>query len=316
MKKLNVVLFATHTFALPTLKLLIDSGHDLTVISTDIFSYENMQMGEMAKANGVSFLRFSEAEMKDKVTNVVEELNPDVCIVFTFSYKIHKDLLDIPKFGFYNVHFSLLPQYRGAMPAFWQLKNGQPNGGWSIIEVDEGMDTGPIVFQENVNVIPGEICGSYTARMSYAVLPGIANLIELCSEGKKPQSTPQVEALKSYYPKAQLNDVKINWEADTAIKIFHLVNACNPDCGGAVTTLDGKEIRVLEVSIADFQVNEPKVPGEVIYTDPSYGVFVYCFGHTFLRMNTLKMAEGYISGFKLIELGVRPGIKFETLTGK
>lgn len=169
------------------------------------------------------------------------------------------------------------------------------------------------MFQENVNVIPGEICGSYTARLSYAVLPGIAKLIELCSKNEQPQAIPQDSALASYYPKPQLNDIKINWEQDAASTIFHLVNACNPDLGGAITTLDGKEIRVLEVSVADFQLNEPKVPGEVIYIDPSYGVFVYCFGHTFLRMNTLKMAEGYISGFKLIELGVRPGIRFETL---
>ncbi|MNK07501.1 Methionyl-tRNA formyltransferase [compost metagenome] len=316
MKKLNIALFATHTFALPTLKLLMDSGHDLTVISTDVFSYENMHMEEMVKTNGISFLRFSKAEMKDKLANVLKESNPDLCIVFTLNYKIHKDLLGIPKFGFYNVHFSLLPQYRGAMPAFWQLKNGQKNGGWSIIELDEGLDTGAIVFQENVNVIPGEICGSYTARLSYAVLPGIVKLIELCSRAEKPHAIPQVEALHSYYPIAQFDDLKINWETDTASTIFHLVNACNPDRGGAVTTLDGKELRVLEVSIADFQLNEPKVPGEVIYTDPSYGVFVYCSGHTFLRMNTLKMVEGYISGFKLIELGVRPGIRFETLVNR
>lgn len=316
MKKLNIALFATHTFAMPALKQIMDAGYDLTVISTDVFSYENMQMEEMVKTNGVSFLRFSKAEMKDKLADVLKGLNPDICIVFTFGYKIHKDLLSIPKFGFYNVHFSLLPQYRGATPAFWQLKNGQENGGWSIIELDEGLDTGAIVFQENVSLIPGEICGSYTARLSYAVLPGIVKLIEMCSEGEKPHSIPQTEALQSYFPKAQLNDLKINWETDTATTIFHLVNACNPDCGGAITTLGGNEIRVLEVSIADFQVNEPKVPGEIIYTDPSYGVFVYCFGHTFLRLNTLKMAEGYISGFKLIELGVRPGIRFETLISK
>lgn len=310
MSKLNIALFATHTFAMPALKQLIDSGHRLTVISTDVFSYENIQMEEMAKVNNVNFLRFSKTEIKGKLVNYLKNLNPDIVIVFTFSYKIHKELLQIPKFGVYNVHFSLLPQYRGAMPVFWQLKNGQQNGGWSIIELDENMDTGPLVFQGNLDLIPGEIFGSYAARLSYAVLPSLAKLVDVCSKGDKPETTPQTTPY-SYYPKPKINDFKINWDKDTATTIFLLVNACSPDYIGAITTLNGREVRLTEVSIVDFQLNEPATPGQIIYADPSYGTFVYCSGHSFLRLNILKIAEGYVSGFKLLELGVKPGMRFE-----
>ncbi|MFQ2193691.1 methionyl-tRNA formyltransferase [Aeromonas jandaei] len=87
-----------------------------------------------------------------EVTSWVKDLNPDLIVVFSMSQLLKKDLIDIPKFGVINLHPSMLPEYRGPNPDFWQYYNMEMNPGVTVHYIDEGEDTGDIIFQERVHI--------------------------------------------------------------------------------------------------------------------------------------------------------------------
>lgn len=101
-----------------------------------------------------------------KVINRIREDKPDIIISGYFDQIIKKDLIKIPSFGILNIHLSMLPEYRGVKPVFWVLKNNECKTGITIHIVEEGLDTGDIVIQKEINILSTDSVDSLTKRMS------------------------------------------------------------------------------------------------------------------------------------------------------
>ncbi len=285
-----------------------------TVVSVGNAAKNNIQLQQAAEQLNVPFKRFKKNEFVAAFKMQLEETQPDLVLVFGLNFKIPAELFNLPRLGFYNVHFSLLPAYRGRNPVFWQLKNCEHLGGITIHKIAEEYDTGPILIQDESPVYPGDSLGIYSARLSLQAAGMLAKAIEKLEHADANALTEQDETKATYCPSSSLDHLRINWETQSAKEIESLVNAANPDYGGAITILRSQMIRILEVTNA--QLNNPGAvafsPGSIVLSDPNYGIFAACKNSEYLRLNIIHSSEGILSGFKLAGMGIQAGERFES----
>jgi len=283
-----------------------------SIVSIGEPNKNNIPVEQSAVLFNIPFKRFLKNDLVTGFKDWLSVEQPDVVLVFGCGYKIPGELFTIPKLGFYNIHFSLLPAYRGRNPLFWQLKNGEPVGGITIHKMVEGFDAGPILAQKEVQIFPGENHGLLSGRLSMESVAFIDQAIWKLEKENSNELPEQDEKAVSHAPEPSVNDLRINWETQSAKEIENLVNATNPDYGGAITLLRGQLFRLLEVSLADLPHDSAFAPGTIVHADVNYGVFVACKDSQFLRVNVTQSGEGILSGFKLAGIGVAAGDRFDS----
>ncbi len=313
---MKIVLLSTNICSVPALQFLARSETVQAVVAPAEVNPFNQQLEQFALGLNIPFKRFSKRELITGFKDMLAELQPDLVLSFAYSYKIPAELFGIPKFGIYNVHFSLLPRYRGSCPVFWQLKNGDENGGISIHRVTPQFDAGPLLMQREIPIAPGTNHGIYWGRMSLESVAVIASAIEKLKNTGDTMLLPQNERSASNAPAPGPNDLAVNWETQSAKEIENLVNATNPDFGGAITLLRNQMLRLLEVVPAEMNSPVEQPPGTIVYADVNYGLFVACKDQQYLRINIVQSTEGILSGFKLASLGVQAGERLMSLPGQ
>jgi methionyl-tRNA formyltransferase len=184
---------------------------------------------------------------------------PDVAVVVAYGKILPRSLLKVPEHGFVNLHFSLLPEYRGAAPVQRAVMDGRKETGVSIMVLTEGMDEGPVMAQEKVQIEPAESAGELgerLARTGAALLPEtvrgyVAGAIE-------PQ--PQDDSKATYAAKIADADARIDW-TEPWERVNALVRGTNPN-PGAWTTLRGKRLKIFALEPTGA---EPLAPGELLH---------------------------------------------------
>ena len=137
----------------PPLAGLLEAGFDVQwVYLADCARGRGQEVAGLARAAGI---RHSRAGGVEPVLGLVDELRPDAVVVACFPWKLPKELLELPPLGCLNVHPSLLPVGRGAEPVFWTLRRGERRTGVTVYRMDAGLDTGPVVAQEAIDVPEG-----------------------------------------------------------------------------------------------------------------------------------------------------------------
>ncbi len=247
-----------------------------------------------------------------KLADWLAYINADVCIVSGFPYKIPISMLVLPRLGFYNIHYSLLPKYRGGAPVFWAIKNGAEKSGVTIHKMTEDLDGGAIVLQNELFIMPGEHLGLYNSRLDALAASMLPQLLYKLMHNEMLECE-QEEENSTYQYKPTQQDLTINWESQTAYQVECLINACNPTYGGAITWLNGQQVRIIEVSPAMINGAQFITPGAIAYADANQGLFVACTDNSFLRINVVATNEGVISGTKLVTLGLNVSHKFESI---
>jgi len=263
----------------------------------------NLQVENATKFNNIPFKRFAKKDLRTSFKEWLTQQAPDLVIAYTFSYKIPEELFSISVYGFYNVHYSLLPAYMGPFPVFWQIKNGEKNGGISIHKMDKNFDTGEVCMQQKVPILLGETQGLFSARLSVFSV----NLIDEFINKIKIQQRPISNSIQSYNPKPEPKDFTIYWDKNTAEEIENLINACNFEIGGSITTFRGQMIKLLEVSKANVNGANVSSPGTIVYSDTANGIYVACKNNEYLKLNILQTAEGIFSGNKFSSMGIQAG---------
>lgn len=239
---------------------------------------------------------------------LINKYNASSVIVLTFPWKIPDVVLNLPVHGCVNMHPGILPKYRGADPVFWQLKNREAFGGITAHYMTNIIDDGPIVLMQQLPIIPGEPYGMHCQRIGLFASDLILQINSLISDNK-PSGKEVISAdIAEFFNSPEETQLRINWEQQSAIEIESLVNACNPKYTGAITSIRGLKLAIVEVSPADVNNVSPEVvPGTIVYADALYGLVVKCCDNQFLKINIVCMNEGYISGAKMFNLGFRPG---------
>jgi methionyl-tRNA formyltransferase len=307
---MKIILLSNSICSIPALQFLGNQQMVKAVVSSPVITPGSLQVEQCAKFLNIPFHHFLKKQLLTGFKDLLTELQPDLCLVFGYGFKIPAGLFTIPKFGFYNVHFSLLPAYRGHSPVFWQLKNGETEGGITIHKIAQDFDTGPILIQKKTSIFLGESYGLYQGKLAMESVPLISEALDKIEHLPDEVLTDQ-DGIVSFAPSVSVKDLKIDWQTQTAAQIESLVNATNPDYGGAVTLFRGQPLRILEVNSAGLANPAEFAPGTIVHADTNYGIFVACINMQFLRINVVQANEGILSGFKFASFGVAAGEKFE-----
>lgn len=305
---MKIILFSNYRSSLSVIDYFNTIGYLSAVVSTDKLRDNHLEIESFCKIKNIHFLKVHKHDLEIHIEQLFAEIQPDVAIMFGFSYRIPASIYEFPLLGFYNIHYSMLPAYRGPDPIFWQIKNGESSSGVSIHKVDEGFDTGNVVMQKVVPFIPGETWAIADGRHGITATDMILQFIEQLNQ-MPPHPIKEINP-SSNYTKVKVEDLTIDWNSQTAAQIENLVNASNPVYGGAITTFRKQPVRIFEVSPVDGKGQVGVFPGTIIHADGS-GLFVQCVDDHLLRINILSLNEGVLSGFKLVALGAGKDERFE-----
>ncbi|MGZ3755554.1 MAG: methionyl-tRNA formyltransferase [Mucilaginibacter sp.] len=251
-------------------------------------------------------------DFPQQLTQLITLDEPTAILVLAFAWTIPPDVLNLLPGKFINLHFGLLPKYRGADPVFWSLRNNEQRHGVTAHLMSPAVDEGPVLMEEIITAIPGEIYSLLSERLSMAAAALIARLIPAINIEVLNLTAQHTNFTSKYFKKPSQQQLTINWHSQTADDIELLVNAANPRYMGASTTFRHMPVQILEVARADMgnlggQFFEP---GVIIHADQLYGIIVACIQRQFLKINIVSLKQGFYSGSKLFSLGFKQGEVF------
>lgn len=265
MSSYGIVFLGTPDFSVPALKALHESQYEVLAVVTQPDRPKGRgrrlvppPVKDVAGTLGYPVLQ----PFRIKDSWFIEEiiaLDPDIFVVVAYGRILPGSFLSIPHIGAINIHPSLLPRYRGPAPVQWAIINGDQETGVSTMWMDEGMDTGDILLNAKVAIMPDDTSGSLHRRLAEV---GAQLLIETLTKLKSGNlvGKPQDKSGATYAPLLKKEDGRIDWTRD-AKSLDALVRGMNP-WPGAFTFLSGKRLKVLKAK--DLQKLTKEKPGTVL----------------------------------------------------
>jgi methionyl-tRNA formyltransferase len=256
---MRIVFMGSPEFAVPSLDALVDAGHDVVAAYAQPprpagrgKSERKTAVHERAEQLGIEVrtprtLRDSEEQARFRA------LEADLAVVAAYGLILPKPILETPKDGCVNVHASLLPRWRGAAPIQRAILAGDPVSGVTIMRMDEGLDTGPMLLKRELD-IRGKNAGQVTEEMARL---GASALVEWLAHPTPSQ--PQPEDGASYAQKVAKGEARIDW-SNPAVQVERQVRAFNP-VPGAWFEANGERIKLLEAVVG---AGPSGAPGEVV----------------------------------------------------
>ena len=216
MRKLRIVFMGTPDFAVHTLKSIVDAGYDVVGVITapDRPAGRGRKLNESAvkkyaAEQGLNILQPTNLKSEDFLKEL-KDLNANLQVVVAFRM-LPEVVWKMPEFGTFNLHASLLPQYRGAAPINWAVMNGETETGVSTFFIDEKIDTGEMIFQEKVHIDPAENAGSLHDKLMTTGAQLVIKTLQAIEEGPvKTISQKEAGDLKSAH-KLTKENTRIDW---------------------------------------------------------------------------------------------------------
>ena len=263
MNKLKIVFAGTPEFAEIHLSALINSKHDVIAVFTQPskrsgrgLKFKHSPVRDTAQKSNIDIRQPEKITIKE--TDALEEICPDIVVVVAYGLILTKEFISIPKFGCINVHPSLLPRWRGAAPIQRSIEAGDKLSGISIMQMNEGLDKGDVIYQEPVPISDND--SSISMHKKFAFVGAQALIVTLDSlVDDKIMSHPQDNNLATYANKIRKVEAKINWD-NSAESIHRKIMAFN-SWPIAESTLSGERIRIHESEFKKLDING--IPGNI-----------------------------------------------------
>lgn len=252
-------------FAIPSLKVLYDSGEKIEAIITQPDRKQGRGLTLTAppvkiEAERMGIPVYQPERIKETVfVDFIRSISPDIIVVVAYGQILSEDILKTPKYGCINLHGSLLPKYRGAAPIHWAIINGEKRTGVTTILMDEGMDTGDILLQEEIEIDPEDTAGTLSKKLS---TKGAGVLLKTVRNLKDIRPRKQDHSSATYAPLLKKEDGRIDW-GKSAEEIRNQVRGMNP-WPGAFTLLEGRLLKVWDVIVEKGQGLPIEKPGRII----------------------------------------------------
>ena len=193
----------------------------------------------------------------------LRELAPDCCPVVAYGALVPRTALDIPRLGWVNLHFSLLPAWRGAAPVQHAVMAGDEVTGASTFLLEEGLDTGPVFGVVTETVRPRDTAGDLLARLAESGAGLLVATLDALEDGAV-TGRPQPAEGVSLAPKVTVEDAHVDWTAP-ALRVDRLIRGCTP-APGAWTTLRDKRVKLGPVTVTDEQLPAGELRGDLVGT--------------------------------------------------
>jgi methionyl-tRNA formyltransferase len=285
----RVIFMGTPAFAVPSLAALVNHGYDVVAVVTQPDapagrgkSLKPSAVKEFAHQHGLSILQPETLKPID-VVDQLRALEPDVIVVAAFGQILRQNVLDIPRFNCINVHASLLPRWRGASPISAAIAAGDATTGITIMIMEAGLDSGPLLSQRNEAIRHDDTTESLTGRLAQS---GADLLIDTLPKWITHEIAPrkQDEAHVTLAPRLKKDAGKIDWSLN-APAIERHVRAMTP-WPSAFTSLLGKQLKVLRAEIGMTE-HKQKLQNGAVLIDRNH-VHVQC-GDGLLRLVEVQM---------------------------
>lgn len=250
---MRVVFAGTPEVAVPALDAIAASPHELVGVVTrpDAPSGRGRKLtpspvAVRAEELGVPVLK-PDHPRDPEFQEALRALEPDCCPVVAYGALIPRSALDIPRHGWVNLHFSVLPAWRGAAPVQHSLWAGDEYTGATTFQIVEALDAGPMFGVMTERIRPTDTAGDLLARLAEGGSSLLVATLDGIADGALEARTQPLEGV-TLAPKITVEDARIDW-SDPAVGIDRLIRACTPG-PGAWTTLDGERVKVGPVSLA------------------------------------------------------------------
>jgi methionyl-tRNA formyltransferase len=300
---MRIIFMGTAPFACPTLRTLLASPHQVMAVVTQ--PDRPRGRGQQAAASAVKVLALEHhlailqpASLRPAAAvDALAALRPDVIVVVAYGNLLPPAVLALPPYGCINLHASLLPKYRGAAPVNWALIHGETVTGYTIMQMDEHLDTGPMLWCEECAITPEDDALSLGARLAEAGAKGMLEVLAALERGTL-TAQPQPDAGASYAPKLTRALGRLNWP-QSALALHNLVRGLVP-WPGATTGWRGTEVKIWRARVHATPTDAP--PGTITAVLPE-GLCVACGTEQLLvqelqpanrrRMSAREFIQGY-----------------------
>ncbi len=249
---MNIVFMGTPDIAADSLKALISAGHKISAV----FTKPDKPVGRkqiitpppvkiLAQENNIPV--FQPETLRDgEAYKILKEINPEIIVVVAYGKLLPKEILELTKYGCINAHASLLPKYRGSSPIQWSIVCGEKKTGITVMQMDEGMDTGDIISRAELEIGEDETAEELFDRLSVLAGELLCSTIDSIENGTAVR-TPQNEAEASYAPmiKKEMGEIDFN---KTAAEIHNLVRGFY-SWPAAYTFIGGKRLKVYKTQV-------------------------------------------------------------------
>lgn len=270
---MRIIFLGTPDFAVESLKAIAKTKHEIVGVVTQPDRARNRNVvsfcpvKQCALELGLNVYQFE--SIRKEGVEVLKSLNADIMITCAYGQILSEEILNMTKYGVYNVHASLLPSYRGSSPIQWAVIKGEKVTGITIMKTALGIDTGDILMQESLQIEPEETAGELFDRL--AVLGGqtIVKAIDMLQSGNY-TLTKQDEEKASHYPMFTKDSGKLDF-SKSAVELVNFIRGTNP-WPSAFCKLDNKLFKIWKARA--LRGDEPMVRKFV-----NQGEIVVCFGN-------------------------------------
>ena len=264
---MRIIYMGTPDFAVKPLEAIVKAGYEVVGVFTQPDKKKGRkqeltppQVKVCAQRLGLPVFQ-PDTLRSEEAFSLIRSLSPDVIVVAAYGKILPKNILDYPPLGCINIHASLLPKYRGAAPIQWAVINGEKETGVTIMQMDEGIDTGDILFCEAIPIEEDDTALSMFEKLSGL---GARMIVEALrrSEDHERSGVPQDESLACYSPMIRKEMGEINWNKPCA-EVHDLVRGMY-DWPIAYTALGGKTLKIYQTKKSTLS----GTPGEIVCLSP------------------------------------------------
>lgn len=266
---MKVIVASSSLVAKPVVDWLVGSAHSLVGVLTAPDAPKGR--GQQVSGNDFAHLAHSysipvfKARNNEEIRETIKKTQADIVITAAYGRMIREPELTQPHYGWLNIHFSLLPRWRGASPVQRAIENGDPVTGVTVFRLDKGMDTGPIYSSSSYAMQGDESTTSLLRALSVLAVTTVVKALEKIEDGVPP--TAQSESGITSAPKISKDEGKIDWHQSSS-EIERKVRAFSP-WPTAWSLLKGSRISIISARTSTLSLS----PGEIFFED---GVFVGC----------------------------------------
>jgi methionyl-tRNA formyltransferase len=301
---MKLVFCGTPMFAVPSLERLHAAGFEIQLVVTQPDRPQGRGMAmtaplvkQSALKLGLAVIQPEKIKKNEQFRSQLEALQPDAIIVVGYGRIIPPWMLELPRYGNINVHASLLPKYRGAAPVQWAIANGETVSGVTTMLLNEGLDTGDILLQREMDIRPEDTALTYAPRLAEM---GADMIVETLRglEDKTVAPAPQYHAKATLAPILKKEDGLVDFTR-TATEIHNRLRGFQP-WPGAYTQFRGKGLKLISATPEDTPSN--LAPGELRVGDEK--LFVGCGQRTVLQLlqvqpegKKVMAAREFINGY-------------------
>jgi methionyl-tRNA formyltransferase len=286
----RVIFMGTPAFAVPSLTALVEQDYDIVAVVTQPDApagrgkaLKPSDVKVFAQQHGLSILQPESLKPAEEVERL-RALEPDLIVVAAFGQILRQNVLELPRYNCINVHASLLPRWRGASPISAAIAAGDAATGVTIMIMEAGLDSGPILSQREEAIRHDDTTATLTSRLALA---GAALLIETLPKWMAHEITPRKQdaAHVTFAPRLKKDAGRIDWSLG-AHAIERHVRAMTP-WPSAFTTLHGKQLKVLRAEIGLVDDHKQKLQNGTVLIDRNR-VYAQC-GEGLLRLVEVQL---------------------------